>query len=85
MIAEFRKASSITEMFSLPFSVLCNNNTEQKKMPVEWMTGTTQDRAKRLGIRHGATPGAAPSTITHIGCVYADEPSIWAYRNKDMT
>jgi hypothetical protein len=30
MIAEFEKGSSITEMFSLPFSVLCNKATEQK-------------------------------------------------------
>ena len=59
MIAEFERGSSAIEMFSLPFTVLCNNDAEQK-IPAKFMTGTTQDRAKRHRIRYGATPGAAP-------------------------
>jgi hypothetical protein len=52
-----------------------NNDTEQKKCPpTEVGHNPRSGQETQDSVRCAA--GDTPSAITHIGCVYADEPSI---------
>jgi hypothetical protein len=84
MIAESGDGSSTTTNNCAVRSRRDNKNTEQKKMPANG--GRAQPKIGPRDAEFGAVCREQHTfSITHIGCVYPDEPSIGTECDLTMT